>query len=143
MRRAAIQRCSDRSSVKDQLPLFSRICTELRHAIRSRNFLRPRDPQDVFDLIALDQNVSNCLFDLIRQVELNLRTKTVDFFCANGSPTRYLDESRFEKLPLEIDEHSERTWRKLAASLDMKAPVYATEIESLSITRNLVCHHAR
>ncbi len=186
-------------------------------------FTGDRDPQHVFDLISLDQEVVTCLFDLIRQAELNLRNRTVDFFCSNGDPTSYLDESHLEKQCLEIDErqlvsgmlkeifrygedfviraleekaksigkkkpkryspqdhdlcltlasdlpiwsvidsfslgqlgkfvmacdahvedYQSRTWRQLADSLGMKAKVFSSGIESLSNTRNLICHHAR
>lgn len=182
-----------------------------------------RDPQHVFDLIALDQEVASLLFNLIRQAELNLRNRTVDFFCSNSVPTSYLDESHLEKQSIEIDEReivsgmlkeifrygedyvissldqkakslgqrkpkryspqdhelclalasdlpiwsvidcfslgqlgkfvmacdahvedqSSRTWRQLADSLGMRAKVFSSGIESLSNTRNLVCHHAR
>ncbi|WP_367317544.1 Abi family protein [Corynebacterium accolens] len=37
----------------------------------------------------------------------------------------------------------QRTWRRLADDLGMKARVFSSGIESLSNTRNLVCHHAR
>lgn len=182
-----------------------------------------RDPQHVFDLISLDQKVATLLFDWIRRAELGLRSRTVDFFCANGSPTSYLDESRLIQLSedydkreiiggmlkeifrygedyvvsslnkradqldckkpnryspashdlclsltqdlalwsvidcfslgqlgkfimmcdADVDDHGQRTWRRLAADLDMKARVFSSGIESLSNTRNLVCHHAR
>lgn len=40
-------------------------------------------------------------------------------------------------------EPSQRTWRRLADDLGMKAQVFSSGIESLSTTRNLVCHHSR
>ena len=186
-------------------------------------FKGKRDPQHVFDLISLDQKVATLLFDWIRRAELGLRNRTVDFFCANGSPTSYLDESRLMQLSedydereivggmlkeifrygedyvigslnkkadelgckkpnryspashdlclslsqdlalwsvidcfslgqlgkfimvcdADVDDYEQRTWRRLAADLGMKAPVFSKGIESLSNTRNLVCHHAR
>lgn len=186
-------------------------------------FQGTRDPQHVFDLINLDQKVATLLFDWIRCAELGLRNRTVDFFCENGSPTSYLDESRLTPMSLDctkqemvggmlkeifrygedyvissldrkaldlgydkpkryspadhnqclslsqdlaiwsvidcfslgqlgkfimacdadIDDHAQRTWRRLADDLGMKAPVFSSGVESLSNTRNLVCHHAR
>lgn len=186
-------------------------------------FQGDQDPQHVFDLIALDQEVSNHLFDLIRQAELNLRNRTVEFFCSNSAPTSYLDISHLgshsrdlderelvagmlkeifrygedyvikslenkattlgvqkpkryspqdhdlclelaSDLPIwavidcfslgqlgkfvmacdtHVEDHAHRTWKQIAKSLDMAAPVFSTGIESLSNTRNLVCHHAR
>lgn len=186
-------------------------------------FKGSRDPQHVFDLISLDQKVATLLFDWVRRAELGLRNRTVDFFCANGSPTSYLNEDRLmqlsenydkrnfvggilkeifrygedyviesldgkaselgwekpkryspashevclslcQELPLwsvidcfslgqlgkfimacdaDVDDSEKRTWRRLADELDMKAGVFGRGIESLSNTRNLVCHHAR
>ena len=182
-----------------------------------------RTIEHVFDLIALDHEVSVCLFEWVRRAELGLRTRTVDFFCANGSPTSYLHESRFsalsatvtereivagslkdifrygedyvvkalerkaavlgiekptryyarqhdecvrlcEDLPLwavidsftlgqlgkfimscdfDIEDQSQRTWRRIAHHLGLKAPTFDSGIKSLTNTRNLVCHHAR
>ncbi|MGX6967703.1 Abi family protein [Corynebacterium sp. c7Ub_26] len=63
-----------------------------------------RDPQHVFDLISLDQKVATLLFAWIRRAELGLRNRTVDFFCENSSPTRYLDEKCLRRLSKEEDE---------------------------------------
>lgn len=42
----------------------------------------------------------------------------------------------------DVSEH-QRTWRRVADDLGMKAAVFPSNIRSLSTTRNLVCHHAR
>lgn len=69
-------------------------------------FTGQRNAEDVFELISLDQKVAGCLFEWIRRAELGLRNRTVDFYCANGSSTRYLEESRLQALSEDIDQRA-------------------------------------
>ncbi|STC69270.1 Abi family protein [Corynebacterium pilosum] len=180
------------------------------------------DPRHVFELVELDRQVSSLLFEFIHAAELNLRRLAVKHFCRNGTPTSYLDESRYlvssqefqprdivegilkevfrygedytvKRLEEEADKrridkprkvhngnydlcldlakdlplwsvidcfslgqlgkfimscdgdlpHKQKTWLQVAEELGMKAGVFSAGIESLSVTRNLVCHHAR
>ena len=181
------------------------------------------NPQDVFDLIDIDRQISALLFSLIRDAELHLRNLTVQCFCEENSPTSYLNEERLQPLSREYtardvvagilkelyrydedyvvekiklraaemgvepprrytaadhdkclelvsdielwgaidaftlgqlgkfimasDAHTEsaasRTWRKIARAMEINAGVFSTGVESLAVTRNLICHHAR
>lgn len=181
------------------------------------------NPQDVFDLIDIDRQISVLLFGLIRDAELHLRNLTVQCFCEKNSPTSYLDEGRLQPMSQEYtardvvagilkelfrydedyvvekinlratelgvvrprrytavdhdkcleltsdielwgaidaftlgqlgkvimacdartDPAANRTWRKTARAMDINAGVFSTGVESLAVTRNLICHHAR